>query len=99
MALALWLFVNLSSGEPQPRQLTFAQLEQIAEEGGVESAVFREADQVIEGELTGGEPYTAKYPLDYQDELIANLQTAEVRLSADPQIGSTFVTVLINILP
>jgi cell division protease FtsH len=99
VAVALWLFVNLSSGQPQPRQLTFAQLEQIAAEGGVESAVFREHDQVVEGELTGGEPYAAEYPLDYQDELIANLQQADVRLSADPQTGSTFVTVLINILP
>jgi cell division protease FtsH len=99
VAAALWLFVNLSSGEAPPRQLTFAQLEQIAADGGVESAIFREHDQVVEGELTGGEPYTAKYPLDYQDELIANLQAAEVRLSADPQTGSTFVTVLINILP
>jgi cell division protease FtsH len=99
VALALWLFVNLSSGEAPPKSLTFTQLEDLAEDGGVQSAVFREQDQVVEGELTSGDPYVAPYPLEYQDELTERLQAADVDLSADPQKGSAFVSILINILP
>jgi cell division protease FtsH len=99
VALALWLFVNLSSGEAPPERLTVTELEARAADGLVESAVFREQDQVVEGELSGGDPYVAPYPLEYQDELFESLQDANVELSADPQKGSAFVNVLINILP
>jgi cell division protease FtsH len=99
VALALWLFVSMSSREAPPEPLTFTELEQLAADGGVETAVFREQDQVVEGQLAGGGRYVAPYPLEYQDELTASLQEAGVDLSADPQKGSTFVTVLINILP
>jgi cell division protease FtsH len=99
VALALWLFVNLSSGQAAPKRLRFDQLEDLAADGSVESAVFREQDQVVEGRLAGGDPYIAPYPLEYQDELTEVLQAADVDLSADPQKGSAFVNVLINILP
>jgi cell division protease FtsH len=99
VALALWLFVNLSSGEETPKRLRFDQLEDLAADGSVESAVFREQDQVVEGRLAGGDPYVAPYPLEYQDELTEKLRAADVDLSADPQKGSAFVNVLINILP
>jgi cell division protease FtsH len=79
--------------------LTFTELEDRAADGLVESAVFREQDQLVEGQLSGGDPYVAPYPLEYQDELTENLQNANVELSADPQKGSAFVNVLINILP
>ena len=79
--------------------MTFTELEDRAADGLVESAVFREQDQLVEGQLSGGDPYVAPYPLEYQDELTENLQNANVELSADPQKGSAFVNVLINILP
>jgi cell division protease FtsH len=100
VALALWLFVNLSDQETAPRRLTFTQLEQIASDGGVQSAEFREQDQEVAGELTGGDPYVAPYPLEYQDELTDHLRQAGVEdVSADPQKGSPLVGVLVNILP
>jgi cell division protease FtsH len=100
VALALWLFINLSSTEPPPERLTFAELEQLAADGGVRSAEFREQDQEVAGELVGGDAYVAAYPLEYQDELTASLRESGVEeVSADPQKGSPFVNVLINILP
>ncbi|HZB03959.1 MAG TPA: ATP-dependent zinc metalloprotease FtsH [Actinomycetota bacterium] len=100
VALALWLFISLSSTEPPPERLTFAELEQLAADGGVRSAEFREQDQEVAGELVGGDPYVAAYPLEYQDELTASLRESGVdEVSADPQKGSPFVNVLINILP
>jgi cell division protease FtsH len=99
VALALWLFVNVSGRGPQPEQISFTELEARAGEGLVESATFLERDQLVEGELVGGDPYRAEYPLEYQDELVTSLQEAQVEVNADPQKGSAFVNVLINLLP
>ncbi len=84
---------------PTPTELSFTRLEEIAESGDVETATFLERDQVVLGELAGGEPYRAEYPLEYQDELVTNLQAAGVEVTADPQKGSAVVSVLINLLP
>ena len=99
MLLALWLFVNFTGRGVAPKQLSFTQLESVAADGGVETAVFREADQQVTGELAGNEPYVASYPLEYQDELTENLKQAGVQLEADPQKGSPLVGVLVNVLP
>jgi cell division protease FtsH len=96
---ALWLFLSLSDRSPQATELTFTQLEELAKDGKVESATFLEQDQEVEGELSTGEAYTSMYPLEYQDELTATLQEADVELSADAQKGSAFVSVLLNFLP
>ncbi len=96
---ALWLFVNFSSRGPAADKITFTELESLASEGKVESAVFLEREQVVQGELAGNRPFRAEYPLEYQDELVTNLKDAGVDVQADPQKGSTIVNVLINILP
>ncbi len=96
---ALWLFVNFSSREPAPDQITFTELESLAAEGKVESAAFLEREQVVQGELAGNRPFRAMYPLEYQDELVTSLREAGVDVEADAQKGSTIFNVLINILP
>ncbi|MGH2695907.1 MAG: hypothetical protein ACRDIW_02840, partial [Actinomycetota bacterium] len=99
MALALWLFVDVSDRTAAPAELSFTRLEEIAGGGDVETATFLERDQMVLGELVGGEPYRAEYPLEYQDELVTSLQEAGVEVNADPQKGSALVSVLINLLP
>jgi cell division protease FtsH len=96
---ALWVFVGISNQGPRPTALTFTELEQLAGSGKVETAVFLEQDQVVQGELTNGDTYEAPYPLEYQDELTDTLQAADVDLSADPQKGSAVLGVLFNLLP
>ncbi len=96
---ALWLFVSFSSQGPAPNEITFTQLEDLASQGDVQTATFLERDQIVQGELAGGEPYQAEYPIEFQDELVGSLQEAGVDVKADPQKGSTLVSVLINILP
>jgi cell division protease FtsH len=96
---ALWLFVSFSSQGPAPNEITFTQLEDLASQGDVQSATFLEQDQVVRGELAGGEVYQAEYPIEFQDELVSSLQEAGVDVKADPQKGSTLVSVLVNILP
>lgn len=95
----LWLFLSFSGGGPQATELTFTELEQRAGEGLIATAVFREQDQVVEGELSTGASYEATYPLEYQDELTEKLRGSGVEVSADPQKGSAVVGVLLNILP
>jgi cell division protease FtsH len=96
---ALWLFVSFSSRGPAPNEITFTQLKNLAAEGDVESATFMEQDQIVSGELAGGESYQAEYPIEFQDELVSSLQESGVDVKADPQKGSTLVSVLVNILP
>jgi cell division protease FtsH len=96
---ALWLFLNVAGSEPEVLQLTSAEVEQMAAEGKVESATFLERDQRIEGQLTSGDPYEAGYLLEYGDDLYQVLQEAGVEVEADPQKGSAFVGLLVNLLP
>ena len=84
---------------PTPQELSFTELEQLAEDGKVETATFRERDMRVEGELAGGDVYVAPYAAGAQEDLIDALQRAGVDVSADPQQGSAFFNVLINILP
>ncbi|MGH2723503.1 MAG: ATP-dependent zinc metalloprotease FtsH [Actinomycetota bacterium] len=97
--LGLWLFLSLFRSEPQPNRPNFTELQQLAAEGQVETAEFRERDQVVVGRLSNGEPYETAYAVAGQEELIKTLQQADVDVSADSQKGSAVVGVLLNILP
>jgi cell division protease FtsH len=99
VALALWLFVNFSRTGPQPQQLTFTRLEELARDGDVQSARFLEQDHVVEGKLEGNKAYVAPYTTGSEEQLIDTLQEAGVNVSADPQQGSAFLNIIINILP
>jgi cell division protease FtsH len=96
---ALYLFLTVSGGGPRPMELNVTQLEDYAGRGLIESALFLEQDQAVEGQLTDGKPFFAEYPLDYQDELVEKLQSADVEISADPQQGSAILGFVLNALP
>jgi cell division protease FtsH len=96
---ALYLFLTVSGGGPRPMELTVTQLEDYAGRGLVDSALFLEQEQTIEGELSDGKPFISKYPLEYQDELIETLKGADVEFSADPQQGSAILGFVLNALP
>jgi cell division protease FtsH len=93
----LYLFATFSRPQVQITELSFTQLESLAADGGVDTAVFREEE--VEGELATGEPYVSSYPAESEDELVSALQDAGVEVSADPQKGSTVLNVVINLLP
>jgi len=83
---------------PEPQELTVTQFEEALAAGDVVSAKFLEGEQVIEGELTGGETYRVPYPVDYQDELVGEIREADVKLAVDPQAGSDWFLILVQTL-
>jgi cell division protease FtsH len=84
---------------PEAERVTFTELEQLASQQKVATAVFLERDQQVEGKLVTGQAYEAAYPQEYQDELALKLQDAGVPVAADAQKGSAFLNVILQILP
>jgi cell division protease FtsH len=81
-------------------KLTLPEFERAVAAGQVEDgAVMLEQNQVIEGTLSSGEPFQVTYGADYQDELILQLNSADVNFSIDAQKGSAFLPILLNLLP
>ena len=95
----LWVFLAMSSRQTTATELSFTELESLAADGAVETAVFLERDQLVRGVLASGEEYVSKYPSEYQDELTVNLQQAGIDVSVDPQKGSALVENLFRLLP
>ena len=95
----LWVFLAMSSRQTTATELSFTELESLAADDAVETAVFLERDQVVRGTLASGEEYVSKYPAEYQDELTVNLQQAGIDVSVDPQKGSALVENLFRLLP
>jgi cell division protease FtsH len=93
------LFATFSRTEAEPTQLSYTKLKDLAAEGHVDSALFREREQQVQGELASGTPYVASYPDEVEDELAESLESAGIEVEADPQQGSAVFNVLINILP
>ncbi|HVM11848.1 MAG TPA: ATP-dependent zinc metalloprotease FtsH [Actinomycetota bacterium] len=94
-----WFFVRFATQAPEPTSITLSELESLAEQDRISTAIFMERDQQVEGKLVTGEAYQTPYPQEYQDELARNLRDAGVPVSADPQKGSAVVNALLQILP
>jgi cell division protease FtsH len=99
VGLALYLFATFSRPGDAPAEVSYAKLKSLAAEGQVQSAVFREGQQQVEGELAGGSQYVTSYGVELQDELADALESAGVDVQVDPQKGSALLNVFLNILP
>jgi cell division protease FtsH len=99
VVVALWIFVSFAGRQPAAEQVAYPDFERLVEERRVEQVVIREESQVIEGELENGDEFTTTYLAENGDELTALLQENGVRFEVDPQKGTSFFTVLINLLP
>ena len=65
----------------------------------IESAEFLNKDEKIVGELTTGEKYEVNLPKDTIDRYSQLAIDNDVNVSADPQQGSVFLSVLFQFLP
>ena len=98
MLAVLWLFVSVMVRGPQAAEMSVTDFENSLAAGQVSTATFMEGEQVIEGELANGSSYRVSYPFDYQEELITQIQDADVEVVADPQRGVNIVVLLIQYL-
>jgi cell division protease FtsH len=80
-------------------KLTLDQYERLVEQEKVETAVIKDRDHKVEGELKSGEKYSVNYPAEYSDELTAQLTTNQVEVKVDQQKESVWLSLLFNVLP
>ncbi len=99
MLAVLWLFVTFAMRGPKVEEFNVTQFEAQLDQGNVATATFVEGQQAVEGELEDGTPYRLTYPIDYQEELITELQNADVEVQAEPQGISILMLLLQYVLP
>jgi cell division protease FtsH len=97
--LGLWIFVLFSNRGSQGEPLTFSQYQGWVDEGKVSTATFMEGDQKIRGELSDGSSYEVAYPAAAQENLIKQLDAANVQVNVDPQKGSALLGFLVQLIP
>jgi cell division protease FtsH len=96
----VWIYSIYRNGADRPRQLeSVNDFETLIENDEIETAQFLTKDEKVVGELVGGERFEVFLPKDTVDEWADFAQTNDVEVSADPQQGSVFLSVLFQFLP
>src|SRR5918995_964676 len=96
----VWIYSIYRNGADAPRQIeSVNQFEQLVENGDVTSAKFLTKDEKVTGELADGGRFELFVPKDTVDEWAEFAQSNDVQVSADPQQGSVFLSVLFQFLP
>src|SRR5918996_1249385 len=96
----VWLFnlYRASTNEPEEIQSVNEWVSRV-ETGEVETAKFLTKNKKVVGELSGGDEYTVHLPKDTVDDFAELAREQGVLISADPQQGSVFLSVLFQFLP
>src|SRR5918996_390818 len=96
----VWLFnlYRASTNEPEEIQSVNEWVSRV-ETGEVETAKFLTKNKKVVGELSGGDEYTVHLPKDTVDDFAELAREQGVQVSADPQQGSVFLSVLFQFLP
>jgi cell division protease FtsH len=96
----VWIFQLYRKTADQPEQLrSVNDFESLVESDDVESAKFLTKDEKVVGTLTDGRSYEVFLPKDTVDESADFAKDNGVQVSADPQQGSVFLSVLFQFLP
>jgi cell division protease FtsH len=96
----VWIFQLYRRTADQPEQLrSVNQFEEMVEGGEVDTAKFLTKDEKVVGTLNDGRQYEVFLPKDTVDETAEFAKTNDVDVSADPQQGSVFLSVLFQFLP
>ncbi|HVL64114.1 MAG TPA: ATP-dependent zinc metalloprotease FtsH [Actinomycetota bacterium] len=96
----VWVFQIYRGAADQPRALeSVNEWVGLVEQGDVKSAKFFTKDEKVTGELDNGERYEVFLPKDTVDDFADLARTNGVEISADPQQGSVFLSVLFQFLP
>jgi cell division protease FtsH len=96
----VWVFNLYRDNADRPRQLeSVNEFVDMVEGDDIESAEFLTKDEKVIGDFVSGGRYEVFLPHDTVDDYAALAQENDVAVSADPQAGSVFLTVLFQFLP
>ena len=85
--------------EPPPEELRLDEFTARLSDGDVETATIYNERSTVEGELTDGTRYRVTFPEAYGETLTTDLLAEGVEADADTDDGSTFVDLLLGLLP
>src|ERR687891_59012 len=96
----VWIYSMYRNGADAPKQIeSVNQFEQLVESGDIASAKFLTKDEKVTGEFADGGRYELFVPKDTVDTWAEFSLQNDVQVSADPQQGSVFLSVLFQFLP
>lgn len=100
VALLFWVYTLYRASTEKPRKLdSVNEWIEFVEAGRVETAKFLNKDERVEGEFTDGKKYEVNLPKDTVDDNADLARENGVNVSADPQQGSVFLSVIFQFLP
>jgi len=100
--LVFLLVLSFIGQSPKGDEIPFSEFQSKLANGEVRDATILQGEQVVTGQLADGSEYRTKYEVEYGDELVAELDKANVEIEVDPQtpnaLLSTLVTVFLPVL-
>jgi cell division protease FtsH len=95
----IWVFNLYRANADRPEEMDVTGFEQQLTEGDVKSVEFLTKDEKAVGELEDGTRYEVFLPKDTVDDFWELARDEDVAISADPQAGSLWLSVLFQFLP
>jgi cell division protease FtsH len=95
----IWVFNLYRANAERPEEMDVTDFEQQLTEGDVRSVEFLTKDEKAVGELDDGTRYEVFLPKDTVDDFWEISREEDVSISADPQAGSLWLSVLFQFLP
>jgi cell division protease FtsH len=96
----VWVFSLYRSSADQPRRIeSVNEWEDLVEDGQIATAKFLSKDEKVVGEEADQDEYEVFLPKDTVDSAAQFAKLNGVQVSADPQQGSVFLSVLFQFLP
>ncbi|HEX2294802.1 MAG TPA: ATP-dependent zinc metalloprotease FtsH, partial [Actinomycetota bacterium] len=98
--LVVWVFNLYRNQADRPKELESVNAFVAALEADeIETAEFQTKDEKVVGEFVSGDRYEVYLPHDTVDDFADMAQDQDVAVSADPQQGNVFLSVLFQFLP
>ncbi|MDQ4143906.1 MAG: ATP-dependent zinc metalloprotease FtsH [Actinomycetota bacterium] len=95
----VWVFNLYRANADSPQEMTVTQFNQALVEGEIDKVEFLTKDEKAVGEI-GGEPFEVFLPKDTIDDFWETARDQEgLEVTADPQAGSVWLSVLFQFLP
>ncbi len=95
--LVFLLVISFIGQSPKGEEIPFSDFQKKVAAGEVKTAKILQGEQAVTGQLSDGSEYRTKYEVEYGDELVAELNKANVEIEVDPQTPNAFLSTLITV--